>query len=113
MLAGDFLRKLRKLNNRLSIYCEDWDTRPASICHYKNGEYEKICGIDKHYIPQYAIMAPHGAHIKGGWRRALRILVQKGLINKKQAEKLFKVSLGFIGRKIVKRDNSIPAQKLS
>ena len=94
MLAGDFERKLRKLNRSLRIYCSDYDSRPAGIFHVVNGEYTNICGIDKHYVPERSIRMPWGAHYKGGWRRALNILIKKKLINKKEAEKLFKTRLG-------------------
>ena len=115
MLAGDFQRKLKKLNRNLKIFCGDWDTRPAGIFHVVKGEYTELCGIDKHYIPENSIMAPHGAHIKGGWRRALRILIRAGLIDRKAAEALFKTSLHYRGPGKNKRrgDNSIGATRLS
>ena len=103
ILAGDFERKLRKLNPELHIFCGDWDTRPAGIFHILRGEYTEICGIDKHYIPERSIMAPHGAHIKGGWRRALRILIGKGLIYRPKAERLFKTKLPYRVPKRTKR----------
>ena len=110
MLAGDFERKLRKLNKKLRIFCGDWDTRPAGIFHVVRGEYTEICGIDKNYVPEYSIMAPHGAHIKGGWRRALRILIRKGLIDRRQAERVFNTHLHYNGPKRRKKRNvDIPA----
>ena len=95
MLAGDFQKNLRKLNPKIRIYCGDWDTRPTGIYHIVNGEYTEICGIDKHYIPERSIKAPHGAHIKGGWRRALRILINQGLVDRRKAEKLFRTRLPY------------------
>lgn len=114
MLAGDFQRKLRKLNSNLRIYCGDWDTRPAGIFHVVLGEYTEICGIDKHVVPEHSVMAPHGAHIKGGWRRALKILINKGLIDRKKAEKVFRTRLHYKSPKRygMKRDNSLGVRRL-
>lgn len=95
MLAGDFDRKLRRLNRNLRIFCGDNDARPAGIFRVVRGEYREICGIDKHIIPEWSVIAPHGAHIKGGWRRTLKILINEGLIERQQAERLFRTRLHY------------------
>jgi hypothetical protein len=114
MLAGDFQHKLRKLNPKLRIFCGDNDARPAGIFRVVRGEYTEICGIDKNDIPEHSIFAPHGAHIKGGWRRALKILINMGLIDRTKAEKIFRTRLHYKSPKRykLKRDNSLPAQRL-
>jgi hypothetical protein len=90
MLSGDFERKLHKLNRNLHIFCGDNDARAAGIFVVSpRGEYTEICGIDKSFIPQYVIYSEDGRIFKTGWRRALKILIGKGLINRKTAEKEF------------------------
>jgi len=107
MLAGDFQRKLRKLNKKLRIFCKDND-RPAGIFQVIRGEYTEICGIDKNIVPEYSIFAINGAHIKGGWRRVLRILIKKGLINRTTAEKEFRAHLHYKKpQKKAKRNKSL------
>lgn len=95
MLSGDFERKLRRLNRKLRIFCGDNDQRPAGIFHVVRGEFVEICGIDKNQVPERSILAPNGSHIKGGWRRALRILMKQGLIDRAKAEKLFRTRLHY------------------
>lgn len=114
MLAGDFERKLRKLNKKLRIFCGDNDARPAGIFQVIRGEYTEICGIDKNYVPEHSIRAPHGAHIKGGWRRALKILIKQGLIDRSKAEKVFRTTLGYRSRKprYKRKDDPIPENML-
>jgi len=96
MLAGDFARKLKKLNRNLNIYCvSDVEWRHAGIFHVVRGEFTEICGIDKNIVPEHSIFAPNGSHVKGGWRRALKILINKGLVNRSKAEKLFRTRLHY------------------
>jgi len=94
MLSGDFERKLRRLNNKLRIFCGDNDKYAAGIFIVSpSGEYTEICGIDKNYIPEFAQYSDDGRIQKGGWRRALKILIEKGLIHKNQAQKEFNAYL--------------------
>jgi len=113
MLAGDFARNLRTLNRNLRIYCSNNNHRPAGIFHVVKGEYTEICGIDKNIVQEHSIMAPNGTHIHGGWRRALRILIQQGLIDRKKAEKLFKTSLHYRGPKKKAKGVNIPKNYFS
>lgn len=95
MLSGQFARNLRKLNPKLRIFCGNDDSKPASIYYVRNGEEETVCGIDKNYVPEWIVWKEDGSIAKGGWRRALKILVQKKLIDKKKAEKLFRTDLSY------------------
>lgn len=109
MLAGDFQRKIRKLNRNIRIYCisDEW-WRPACIFHVVGGEFTEICGIDKNFVPERSIMNPNGSHKFGGWRRALKILIGQGLIDRKAAEKLFRTDLHYKAPKKGKRRVNIP-----
>lgn len=105
MLSGTFQSKLRSLNRNLRIYCGNDDTKPAGIFRVIRGEYTEICGIDKNYVPERSIFAKNGTHIKGGWRRALRLLIKQGLVNRASAEKEFSTTLHYpTPRKKVKRN---------
>lgn len=97
MLAGEFERKLRKLNRNVRIFCRGNDDRPAGVFIIQNNEYTDICGCDKNYLPQHTIYNSDGSIAKGGWQRVLKILVKKGLADKKKAEKLFRVNLNYKG----------------
>lgn len=94
MLAGQFEQKLRKLNSRIRICCLDNNSRAAGVYQIRtDGEYEEICGTDKHYLPEHTVFNKDTSIRLGGWRRVLRILIQKGLIDRRKAEKLFGTSL--------------------
>lgn len=94
MLAGDFQRKMRKLNRNLRIWCGDNDKMAAGIFIVSpQGEFEDICGIDKNYVPRYTEYREDGGLRKGGWQRALKILIGKGLIDRRKAEKEFGVQI--------------------
>lgn len=115
MLAGDFQKKLRKLNPRLRIYAGNSDPSwPAGIYHVVRGEYTEICGIDKNIVPEHSVRAENGAHIRGGWRRALKILIKQGFIDRLSAQKVFRTDLNYKGPKRygLKRDKSLGAQRL-
>lgn len=107
MLSGEFQRKLRRLNRNLRIFCGDDNKRPAGLFHVVNGEYTEICGVDKNWVPKYAIVNPNGGIVKAGWYRILRILVGKGLVDKQYAQKVFGTYLEFTptGRLKAKTDN--------
>ena len=93
MLAGEFERKLRKLNPNLRIFCSDNSSRPAGIFTVKRGEYTEICGIDKNYLPEHITYHEDGRIARSGWRRAVKILIKKGYIDRKEAEKVFNTHL--------------------
>jgi len=93
MLAGDFQRKLRKLNKNLRICCGNDKTKPAGLFFSKYGEYVEICGIDKNEMPENTIYDEMGHIIKAGWRRPLKFLIERKLVDLKEAEKLFKADL--------------------
>jgi hypothetical protein len=91
MLSGDFERKLRILNRNLRIFCGNDDKRAAGIFIVsRSGEYTEICGADKNYVPEFMEYSEDGHRIvRSGWRRILKILIGKGLVNRFKAEKVF------------------------
>lgn len=89
MFASDFQHKLRKLNKKLRIYCGDDDSKPAGIYYVESGEYEPVCGIDKHWLPEWPMRDEKGHILKGGWRRPLKILIGMKLVDRRQAERVF------------------------
>jgi len=107
MLSGEFERKLRRLNSNLRIFCGDDNSKPAGIYHVVHGEYTEICGCDKNFVPEYPWYNPDGSIYRGGWRRALKILINKDFIDRKEAEKIFNTHLEYKGVKRVlpKRPN--------
>jgi hypothetical protein len=107
MLSGDFERRLRRLNSNLRIFCGDDDSKPAGIYHVVRGEYTEICGCDKNWLPEHIQYNEDGSIRRGGWRRTLKILINKGFIDRRQAEKVFQTHLEYKGTKRVlpKRPN--------
>jgi len=95
MLAGDFLRKIRKLNRNLNIYATDDRRFTANIYHVVNGDYQAICGVDKNYLAEHTVRGSNGVILHGGWRRALKILISKGFIDRRKAEKAFNTRLPY------------------
>ena len=89
MLSGDFIRKLKKLNRNLRIWCGNDDSKPAGLYYVDNNEYIPVCSIDKNEIPRYTIANEHNKIIKSGWQRTIRILIHHGLTTRKEAEKVF------------------------
>jgi hypothetical protein len=102
MLAGEFQRKLRALNKDLRIWCGDDSSRPAGLFivqrgqgEHDNADYVEICGVDKNWVPEHVEYNANGTYHKGGWRRVLRILIQKGLVDRRHAERVFNTSLSY------------------
>lgn len=95
MLAGDFQAAIKKLNKNLHIFCGDDDSKPAGLWYRtKDGQYEEICGVDKNYIDEHMRYNPISGRIShGGWRRVLKLLIEKGLADKRKAEKVFRTTL--------------------
>jgi hypothetical protein len=89
MLASTFQKNLKKLNKNLKIWCGDDRTKPAGIYHTVDGEYEEICGIEKNFVPEYSEYSAQGKMLKGGWRRVLKILLAKKLIDRRESYKYF------------------------
>lgn len=110
MLPGDFARKLKALNKNVHVYCRsNMNNRAAGIFHVVGGVFTSICGIDKNFVPEHSVKEPNGNIIKGGWRRALKILIEKGLIDRKAAEWAFSRPLHYRGpNKNKKPKRSIP-----
>lgn len=77
------------MNPQLKIWCGNDDTKPAGLYYVKQGEYTEICGVDKGDIPERMIYNPNGTIKKSGWRRTLKILIKRHMIDKRKAEKVF------------------------
>lgn len=95
MLSGDFQRKLQKLNKNLRIFSTDNKSRTANIYHVVRGEYQPICGVDKNYLGERTVKGERGVILHGGWRRALKILIGQGFIDRREAEKEFRATLPY------------------
>jgi hypothetical protein len=100
MLSGEFERNLRKLNPKIRIFCGDNDKRPAGVWYYTGqGQYEEICGVDKNFVPELSTFDNKGHILKGGWRRVLRLLINKNLVDRRHAERLFRTHLEYMPNK--------------
>lgn len=95
MLAGEFERKLRRLNRNLRIFCGDNDSKAAGLFTVVRNEYKEICGVDKNYIPEYSIRDASGYIVKSGFRRVIKLLINQGYIDRRQAEKVFSLSFEY------------------
>jgi hypothetical protein len=91
----------------LKVFCGNDDTKAAGVYIVRRGpvndmtdDYELLCGIDKNYVPEYPIVAEDGRILKGGWRRALYILINEHLVDRKRAERVFSTHLPSTGREI-------------
>lgn len=99
MLSGEFERKLRRLNRRLHIFCGDSSRTPAGVFHEASWEedgYEDICGIDKSFVPEHSEFNENGTMRKGGWRRVLKLLINRRLIERRTAERVFNTHLEYM-----------------
>lgn len=100
MNPGQVARNLRKLNPRIRVWCGNDDSRPAGVFYLTpSGEYEELCGIDKNDVPEHVEFNPDQSIRKGGWRRVLRVLIQRGLIDRFRAQKLFGTHLAYVKHK--------------
>jgi hypothetical protein len=93
MLASDFQRKVRKCNTDLHIYCGNDDSKPAGLYFVKQGQYQEICGVDKNWLPEWPITNEKGRILKGGWRRAVKVLIERKLVDAHKAERVFGTQL--------------------
>lgn len=108
MLSGDFERKLTKLNRNLRIYCGNDSSKPAGIFTVlPNGDYQEICGVDKNYLPEHIVYNDKGFIIRSGWRRPLKILINKGYIDRHKAEKVFETYLEYSAPKPKRKQSSV------
>lgn len=102
MEPGEFQRKLRKCSHKLRIFCGDNDARPAGIYKVNHvGEYEEVCGIDKNSVPELTTQRQDGLILKGGWRRAMNILIKANLVEKRIAERVFNTRFDFRPRRVI------------
>lgn len=114
MLSGEFERKLRRLNRRLHVFCGNNPNLPAGVW-YENAEepdgYDHLCGIDKNYVPEHPIFREDGSLEKGGWRRVLKYLVQRRIVDRRYAEKVFSTHLEYAPRAPKARRIDLQAQQ--
>jgi hypothetical protein len=93
MHVKEFERKLKLLNQNLSIFYGVDEYKPAGIwlraATCEGGEYQSICGIDKGWLPEHPITGQDGRIIKGGWRRAIAILCNLKIIDPQKSYKYF------------------------
>lgn len=93
MTLSCFEQKLKKLNRNISIYQAGDMTRPAGIWvmvpTYEGGEYEELCGIEKHSLREFPTYSKTGKMLTGGWHRVLYLLCAKGYINRHESVKYF------------------------
>lgn len=112
MLYIDLLQKLKRLNSRIFVLGDDTHPeKPYGIyLRHRDGaaEPKHLCGINSNLIavPELTHRRWDGYILVQGWRRILRILGEKKVINFDEAERLFKTDLR--GRKsqgvIVEKD---------
>jgi hypothetical protein len=94
MLAGDFYKKLKKLNRHFVIICNENPKFPAGLYYQTDWEQVHICGVDRNYLPEYTQWS--GRFIeKGGWRRVLKLLLGKGLVDRRSVYKVFGVDMSY------------------
>lgn len=96
MTLGKFDRKVRELsNNRIKVFYGYNDDKPASLYMIYADEEITICGIDKNEVPERTIYDEQGHIVKGGWRRAIKILIGAKLVDKFKAQRIFKTSFDY------------------
>ena len=78
----------------------------------QNGEFVEICGIDKNFVPEKRELWADGRIRKGGWRRVLKILIQRKLVDRRYAEKIFGTHLAFTPFDAVKMQADPIVQRL-
>lgn len=83
MLAGDFLRCLRRLNPKLRVCSLEGSNYAAGLYYIDPYEgYIAVCGVDKNYTPERCEVDEVGHILKSGWRRVVNILLARGLTSK-------------------------------
>ncbi len=75
-------------------------------------DYTELCGVDKNQVPERTQRWADGRIRKGGWRRVLKILVQRKLIDKRYAQKVFNTYLNYSIFDKVKMFNDPLAKRL-
>jgi len=89
MLSGDFQKKLRKCSSKLRIFCGNDENRPAGIFDASDPE-TSIVGIDKNNVPEWPVYClESGRILKSGWKRALRVLIEQGHLDRARTERVF------------------------
>lgn len=101
MLSGEFERKLRILNRKLRIFCADDADKPAGIHVLTPSGWDQIIGCDKNWVSERAEFDEYGHMLRSGWRRVLRILIQKRFVDRRHAERVFLTHLPYAAQKLV------------
>ena len=95
MEPGVFYRKLKRLNRKLHVCCLD-GPRAAGLEILEGDEMVPICAVDKNAVPEHTEYDKvTGFRMRSGWRRVLRILIQRRLVDRRRAERLFNTHLGY------------------
>lgn len=97
MIYGTFKQKLKKLNPNLRIFenCAATE-RPWGVYLVKHQgmELEHVCGVNPIAGMIYELTERRwdGYILRQGWRRVLKVLIAKKMVDKRQAEKVFSTS---------------------
>lgn len=94
MMLGEFVRKLRRLNPQLRVY-NTGSVAISGVYLLSHGELEHVCGVDRDDPQEHVSYNADGSIRRGGWRRVLKVLIQKGLIDRWAAERLFNTHLAY------------------
>jgi hypothetical protein len=90
MFAGDFQKRLKKLNSKLRVCSLDNSNHAAGLYYIDPFEgYISICGVDKNYVPERAEVDEIGHILKSGWRRVVNILLARGLTTREKVKKVW------------------------
>lgn len=96
MMPGVLYRKLRSLNPRIRIYVADGSAiAGVYVISPDRCELEHVCGVDANDVPEHVEYNLDGTHRKGGWRRVLKSLIQKGYIDRWAAQRVFNTYLEY------------------
>ena len=95
-MPGALYRKLRSLNPRIRIYVADGSTIAGVYVTSPDRCYlEHVCGVDTNDVPENAEYNQDGTHRRGGWRRVLKALIQRGFIDRWAAQRMFSTHLEY------------------
>ena len=96
MILGTLERKLKTLNSRIRVYSTA--SIPISGVYIASPnlcELEHIGGVDRDNPQEHVSYNTDGSIRRGGWRRILKVLVERGLVDRYKAERLFQTHLEY------------------
>ena len=71
--------------------------KPGMCILNKRGQHMPICGTEYGAIPEYPVFAQDGTVIAYGWRRAVKVVLQRKLTTREKVKKVF--GAGFFERR--------------